>query len=97
MEILQKSKIANLKMTVLEAPKELEPLVGLFEELYVCTFDSATFSRPWPAFRENTQSRIDCILISNELTNAENHRTRTKNAVDWEGLGIFCQLGMLFG
>ena len=30
-------------MTVLGAPKELEGLVELFEKLYVCTFDCATF------------------------------------------------------
>ena len=30
-------------MTVLGAPKELEALVGLFEKLYVCTFDSCAF------------------------------------------------------
>ena len=30
-------------MFVLGAPKELEALVGLFEKLYVCTFDCATF------------------------------------------------------
>ena len=30
-------------MTVLEAPKELESLVGLFGKLYVYTFDCATF------------------------------------------------------
>ena len=30
-------------MTVLEAPKELEALVGLFGKLYVYTFDCATF------------------------------------------------------
>ena len=51
------------------------------------------FSGLGTVFRENTQSRIDCMLISN----AENDRTRTKNAVDWEGLGIFYQLEMLFG
>ena len=30
-------------MIVLGAPKELEALVELFEKLYVCTFDCATF------------------------------------------------------
>ena len=30
-------------MIVLGAPKELEALVGLFEKLYVPTFDCATF------------------------------------------------------
>ena len=30
-------------MIVLGAPKELEALVGLFEKLYVYTFDCATF------------------------------------------------------
>ena len=35
--------VAALKMFVLGAPKELEALVGLFEKLYLCTFDCATF------------------------------------------------------
>ena len=35
--------VAALKMFVLGAPKELEALVELFEKLYVCTFDCATF------------------------------------------------------
>ena len=50
--------VAALKMFVLGAPKELEALVGLFEKLYVCTFDCATFYSESSRYEKNVHPNV---------------------------------------
>ena len=45
-------------MTVLGAPEELEALVGLFEKLYVSTFECATFYSNRNTHEKNVRGNV---------------------------------------
>ena len=55
------------------------------------------WSRPRPAFSETHRELKSIMLVSNNVSNAENHNGRGETALDLEGLGVFWQLGMVFG